>query len=61
MSARGLKWLAAAGTIVLAAAFGRAVASVPKPDGASLRPKVEGQAPIARPTSGVPQTITYVS
>ncbi len=64
MTAGGLKALAVAGTLLLAGAFSWAVASVPKPDGAALRPKVVGVAPgrpEVRPTTNPALTQTYVS
>ncbi len=65
MSAAGLKWLSMISTLVLAGAFGWAVASMPKPDSAVLHPRLAGKAaPPAgvRPGDGSPAlTQTYVS
>ncbi len=61
LRASGLRWLAAAGTLLLALSFVWAVVSVPKPDNAALRPRLAGSSTGLTPSQGSAQTYTYVS
>lgn len=65
MSGNQLKWLSVLSTVMLAAAFGWAVASSPEPDSAALHPKLAGntqQSSGVRPGDGTAAlTQTYVS
>lgn len=64
MSGNQLKWLSVLSTVMLAAAFGWAMTSSPRPDSAALHPKLAGntQQSGVRPGDGTPAlTQTYVS